>query len=289
MPDNVVTIDFRRHLNLLQGDLVLDLGSGNGRHTIEACRWPCRVVSVDVDAEELRRSRYFLRAPKGASPYQRYTNFRRDGVPGWADFIVADAEHLPFRNGTFDKVICAEVLEHISDDRQGIEELHRVAKPGAGLAVSVPRYGPERVFWRLSWEYWHTPGGHVRMYRPGELAECLREQGFELGAVRYRHAFQTVYWFLRCIFGKNHEGKLVPRSVLHFINWYHSARPRWLERVEAGANLMIGKDMVLYGRKPAAASRVDEGPPAWLTRRRDALRRMDELLPGRAPPPESRA
>ena len=57
MPDNIVTIDFRRHFPLEAGDWLLDLGSGNGRHTIEACSWPCRVISVDVDAEELRRAR----------------------------------------------------------------------------------------------------------------------------------------------------------------------------------------------------------------------------------------
>ena len=215
LPDNIVTIDFRRHLPLRPGERLLDLGSGNGRHTIEACRWPCRVVSVDVDVEELRRARYYLRAPKGTSPYDRQAQRRRkEGIRGWADFIVADAEHLPFRDGSFDKVMCTEVLEHIPDDKEGIRELYRVAKQGGDIAVSVPRYWPERVFWTLSWEYWHTPGGHVRIYRPGEMARHLREQGFDLHTTRYRHAFQSIYWMLRCTFGKNNEGHLLPRTML---------------------------------------------------------------------------
>jgi ubiquinone/menaquinone biosynthesis C-methylase UbiE len=259
LPDNIVTIDFRRHLRLEPGDWLLDLGSGNGRHTIEACRWPCRVVSVDVDPDELRKARYFLRAPRGASPYQRFVRQEREGVPGWADFVVADAQHLPFRDGAFDKVMCTEVLEHIPDDKEGISELYRVAKPGSDVAVSVPHYWPERAFWTLSWEYWHTPGGHVRTYRPGEMARYLREQGFELRATRYRHAFQSVYWFLRCTFGKNNEERLLPSSMFRFINWYHEARSPLLERVEALANLIIGKDMVLYSRKLADAS-IEKGP-----------------------------
>ena len=252
MPDNVVTIDFRRHFRLEAGDWMLDLGSGNGRHTIEACRWPCRVVSVDMDAEELRRARYFLRAPEGGNPYDHYLRQRKEGFPGWADFVLADAQHLPFRDGAFDKVMCTEVLEHIADDKAGIRELYRVAKPGSDVAVSVPRYWPERVFWTLSWEYWHTPGGHIRMYRPGEMARYLREHGFDLHTVRYRHAFQAVYWFLRCAFGKGNENKLLPRTMLRFINWYHRTRPPLLERVEATGNLVIGKDMIHYTRKPAA-------------------------------------
>lgn len=258
MPDNIVTIDFRRHLLLESGDLVLDLGSGNGRHTIEACRWPCRIVSVDVNAEELRRARYFLTASNGASPYDAYTERRRADVPGRAEFVVADAQHLPFKSGAFDKVLCTEVLEHIPDDRAGIRELYRVARPGAGMAVSVPRYGPERLFWRLSWDYWHTPGGHIRVYRPGQLARYLQEQGFELHAVRYRHAFQAVYWFLRCTFGKEHESRWLPRAMFRFNNWYHSARVPFIERIEAIANLLIGKDMALYGRKPASAEAFRE-------------------------------
>ena len=253
MPDNIVTIDFRRHFRLQAGDLVLDLGSGNGRHTIEACAWPCHVVSVDVDMTELQKARYFLRAPQGSSPFDRDAQLhQKEGVPGWADFIVADAQHLPFRDDAFDRVLCTEVLEHIPDDKAGIRELYRVAKPGADVAVSVPRYWPERIFWTLSWEYWHTPGGHVRMYRPGQMARYLEEHGFDLHSIRYRHAFQAIYWFLRCTFGKDNERRFLPRSMSRFITWYHGRRPRLVERLEAAMNLVAGKDMVHYARKPAS-------------------------------------
>ena len=253
MPDNIVTIDFHRHLRLEPGDMLLDLGSGNGRHTIEACRWPCRVVSVDVDVQELRQARYFLRAPKGATPWKRYGPEPKDGVLGWADFIVADAQHLPFKEGAFDKVMCTEVMEHVPDDKLSISELYRVAKAGAAMAVSVPRHAPERVFWALSWEYWHTPGGHIRVYKPGEMAGYLRDQGFEVDKIRHRHAFQAIYWGLRCTFGKDQENRLLPRMMFRFLSWYHRTRPRMIERVEAAANLVIGKDLIHYGRKPETA------------------------------------
>ncbi len=265
MPDNIVTIDFRRHLRLEEGDTLLDLGSGNGRHTIEACRWPCRIVSVDMDGEELRKARFFLRAPQGGSPFDHYLEQRKDGFPGWADFVLADAQHLPFRDGVFDKVLCTEVLEHVPDDKAGLRELYRVVKPAAkteatNVAVSVPHYWPERAFWTLSWEYWHTPGGHVRFYKPGEMARYFRAQGFRLHATRYRHAFQAIYWFLRCTFGKDNQNKLLPRTMLRFINWYHGTRPPLLERVEALGNLIIGKDMVLYGQKPATLGTNNQPP-----------------------------
>jgi ubiquinone/menaquinone biosynthesis C-methylase UbiE len=255
VPDNIVTIDFRRHFPLENGDLVLDLGSGNGRHTIEACAWPCRVISVDFDGEELRKARYHLETPAAISPFDMEARrVSKKQNAGQADFIVADAQHLPFRDAIFDKTLCTEVLEHIPDDKQGIRELYRVTKPGAPVAISVPRFWPEKVFWTLSWDYWHTPGGHVRQYRPGEMQRYLTNQGFEIWGVRYRHAFQSIYWFLRCAFGKNNENKFVPRSMFRFISWYHRSRPKMVERVEATLNLVAGKDMVHYGRKPASRS-----------------------------------
>jgi SAM-dependent methyltransferase len=219
---------------------VLDLGCGSGRHTIEACLWPCRTVGVDLSHGDLLRARWMLADKQ-----------RRKIALGHADFIVADAEHLPFRDDAFDKVICTEVLEHIPDDQQGMRELARVLRGGGEIAVSVPNYLPERVFWTLSWDYWHTPGGHVRLYRPGQVHRALERTGLEIHTRRYRHSIQSVYWFFRCLFGKNNENMIFTRYLQKFINWYHHRRRlRALELAEAVADLVIGKDMILYGRKP---------------------------------------
>jgi SAM-dependent methyltransferase len=239
---------------------VLDLGAGDGRHSIEASRWPCHVVAVEIDVEVLKIARGWV--PRDGDAL---------GLRGPIDFILGDAQHLPFRDGAFDKIMCTEVLEHIPDDKQGIRELHRVARPGGHVAVSVPRYWPERVFWTLSWDYWHSPGGHVRQYRPGQMARYLREQGFIIGAVRYRHAFQAGYWFLRCIFGLKNERRLLPYTVFRFVNWYHRARIARLEQAEALLNLIMGKDMIHYTTKPVTS--IDGHAPAIEERAQEARAR----------------
>ena len=244
-------MDFRRYFHIQPRERVLDVGCGTGRHTIEACLWPSRTVGLDLSREDLRKARYMLADRQ-----------RRGKALGHADFVIADAQHLPFRAGAFDKVICTETLEHVQDDEAGIRELHRVLRLGGDMAISVPRYWPEVVFWRLSWEYWHTPGGHVRIYRPGEVERALTRAGIELHTVRYRHSVQTVYWFLRCAFGKEREEFIVTKLFFTFINWHHRARLRPLELLEAMANLVMGKDMVLYGRKSAGAGDQQQEPEA---------------------------
>jgi ubiquinone/menaquinone biosynthesis C-methylase UbiE len=248
MPDNIVNIDFVRHFHIQPGERVLDLGCGSGRHTIEAARHPGRVVGLDISRDDVRAAKFM------------YDDLKRKGkLRGHADFIVGDATNLPFKDGVFDKSICTETFEHIPDDHRGIEEFERVTKAGAPIAVSVPAYWPERAFWALSWDYWHSPGGHVRWYRPGEMRALLESRNMEIQVERRRHSSQSLYWFLRCVHGLPNENFPPVKFAWKFINWHHNRRLKVLEYIEATANLVIGKDMILYGRKRAALERPRAG------------------------------
>jgi SAM-dependent methyltransferase len=218
---------------------VLDVGCGEGRHTSEACHWPCRAVGVDLSLSDLRKAQSLL----------NYQTMARE-IVGRHDLIAVDAQNLPFRNGAFDKIVCTEVLEHIPDDRAGIRELVRVLKPGGLIAISVPNYWPEIVFWTISWGYWHSLGGHIRFYRPGEMEATLTENGLDIYAQRLRHTVQTVYWFFRCAFGIRNENFVFTKSLQKLMQWQYRRRLRLLESLEALANPVLGKDLVFYARKP---------------------------------------
>lgn len=51
---------------------------------------------------------------------------------------VGRGEQLPFRAGSFDAVVCSEVIEHVADPAALIAELHRVLRPGGRLLLSSP-------------------------------------------------------------------------------------------------------------------------------------------------------
>ena len=161
----MLTVRYER-LGLRPGDRVLDLGCGFGRHAFEAARRGARVVAVDRGDTELKEVANTFSAMIGAGEIT-------GPAAAAAVAVQADGLALPFADGAFDRVIAAEVLEHIVDDASALAELARVLRPGGTMAVTVPRYGPERLNWALSDAYHHVPGGHVRIYRRGELVGRL--------------------------------------------------------------------------------------------------------------------
>ncbi|MEM2001785.1 MAG: class I SAM-dependent methyltransferase [Candidatus Methanomethylicaceae archaeon] len=55
-------------------------------------------------------------------------------------FVLGDAMHLPFKDDAFEVIICAQVYEHVPDDRRLFDEIHRVLKGGGVVFFSGPNW-----------------------------------------------------------------------------------------------------------------------------------------------------
>ena len=105
-----------------------------------------------------------------------------------ADIKEGDALSLPFADGEFDRVVAAEILEHVPADIQALDELVRVLRPGGTIALTVPRWLPEVVCWKLSDDYHNNPGGHIRIYTDAELITKRSTPAWSTTAAHYAHA-----------------------------------------------------------------------------------------------------
>jgi len=230
-------------LGLRPGDRVLDLGCGGGRHAFEAARRGGRVVAADLDLAELKDVHQLFDAMAGAGEL--------DGG-GTGSAVNGDALRLPFADGTFDRVIASEVMEHLPDDRAAAAELARVLRPGGTLAVTVPAWLPERVCWALSEEY-HAPfvaGGHVRVYSESGLRRRLREAGLRPGNAHHAHALHTPYWWVKCAVGVTNDEHPVVRAYHRLLVWDIVERPLVTRVAERVLSPVMGKSLVVYARKP---------------------------------------
>ena len=230
-------------LGLRPGDRVLDLGCGGGRHAFEAGRRGARVVAADLDLAELKDVRQLFDAMAAEGEL--------DGG-GCGSAVNGDALGLPFADGTFDRVIASEVMEHLPDDKGAASELARVLRPGGTLAVTVPAWLPERVCWALSEQY-HAPfvaGGHVRVYTEAALRRRLREAGLRPGSAHHAHALHTPYWWVKCAVGVSNDEHPAVRAFHRLLVWDIVERPLVTRVAERVLSPLMGKSLVVYARKP---------------------------------------
>jgi 2-polyprenyl-3-methyl-5-hydroxy-6-metoxy-1,4-benzoquinol methylase len=102
-------------------DSVLEVGceAGNLMVRLPECN---RLVGVDISDVAL---------------HDAENRFRSIGRT--AEFLSCDAtERLPFCKGEFSVIICAEVLEHVSEPRKVIENILRISEPTTRIILSVP-------------------------------------------------------------------------------------------------------------------------------------------------------
>lgn len=163
------------------GSRVLDAGCGSGSLALELCRCGHR-----VDAFEY--SDGFAKT--------LHQKIIRMGLNGRLSIFRGSATALAYRSGSFDGLVCGEVLEHlppeIGGDEAAVREFYRVLRPGAPCVASVP-LNP-----RL-WDHSDEWAGHVKRYtrdqfiqlftRAGFRVEQVRVWGFPLGRIYHRLLF----------------------------------------------------------------------------------------------------
>jgi SAM-dependent methyltransferase len=222
------------------GTRLLDLGCGAGRHAFEALRRGAHVVALDRDPGELEPVTAMFAAMREAG----------EAPPGArARAVAGDATAMPFADASFDRVIAAEVLEHIPGDQRAISEITRVLAPGGIAAVTVPAWLPERICWALSEDYHNVPGGHVRIYTRPELEGKLARAGLAVGPHHHAHGLHSPYWWLKCAVGVHDDEHPAARAYHRLLVWDIMKRPAATRMAERALNPVIGKSLVVYAVK----------------------------------------
>jgi SAM-dependent methyltransferase len=172
---------------------LLDAGCARGDDTAIYARKATHAAGIEIDPREVLAGQ------------ERYPEL---------ELKQAICEDIPFPDGAFDSIVCADVLEHVQDEVKSLNELRRVLAPGGLLILTTPHRGwfdlldpvnyPLRfapLIWRLSPRLYNVleartqdlgsegqPGPNRsvehRHYRLEDLERLLRQAGWNLdGAV----------------------------------------------------------------------------------------------------------
>jgi 2-polyprenyl-3-methyl-5-hydroxy-6-metoxy-1,4-benzoquinol methylase len=105
-----------RWLDLKSSESILDIGCGEG---FLFSQLPPTKQRIGLDLSERALSIALSRHPAD-------------------EWVKGDVELLPFPDGSFDKVCCTEVMEHVLHPSQVLREICRVLKPTGKVVITVP-------------------------------------------------------------------------------------------------------------------------------------------------------
>lgn len=238
----MLTVDFEK-FPVGPGDRVLDMGCGGGRHAFALYRRGADVVALDMSEHDLREV---------DTMFQAMASEGEAGEGATATAVRGNAYALPFADDSFDRIIAAEVLEHLPADTDAMSELFRVLKPGGLIAVTVPRWLPEKVCWALSDDYHEVEGGHVRIYKGSQLRERLEQTGLVYDGEHHAHALHSPYWWLKCAVGVKNDANPLVKAYHRLLVWDMVKQPLLTRVAERVLQPLVGKSLVVYLRKEQA-------------------------------------
>lgn len=155
---------------------VLDIGCSSG------------VLTAEV-AKALPKSKVV-----GLDSYRDAILFAREKYPN-ISFVCADAHKLPFKNHSFDLIICTETLEHVVDPRKTLLEMKRVLKNKGRAIISMDSGS---LMFKTIWFFWTKTKGrvwqnaHLHEFNSYILENLIREVGFKIKKKNITHLGMAV-------------------------------------------------------------------------------------------------
>lgn len=126
--------------------------------------------------------------------------------------IGDDLSEASYPSANFDQVIIWHVLEHVSDPRGTIEEIHRILKPGGEIVVAVPNFSSLQARWSgPAWFHLDLPR-HLYHFPATGLKKLLSECGFRVESQHHFSLRQNPFGWLQSALNKLTR---LPRNSLY--------------------------------------------------------------------------
>lgn len=174
-------------MQIPEGGILLDAGAGEGRfsHLFRHTKY----IGVDLAV--------------GDSDWD-YSNLH----------VIANLTEMPFKRGSFDAVICTQVIEHVTEPRFVLDEISRVLKVGGHLFLTAPQ----------SWHQHQKPHDYFR-YTSFGLQYLIENSNLQIESIEPMGGY---FWYLSF-------------QLQNIVHWIFYNRPRTVLNwpIRAGLGLIF--------------------------------------------------
>lgn len=191
------------YTNPQRGEKILDVGCGVGTFAFHVAKRGADAIGIDYSRESINMAKK-IRA--------RYK------LAGKVNYIVGNAMKMPFASNSFDKIVCADLIEHvdIKETKKIIKEIVRVLKNGGLLVVYTPNRNPQvlNVIYQKIKRIlmFKNPGGynlltrnatHIGLKTPAKLKQILKDSGLNCTLVLFARDLRlpfylSIMWIFIC-------------------------------------------------------------------------------------------
>jgi 2-polyprenyl-3-methyl-5-hydroxy-6-metoxy-1,4-benzoquinol methylase len=164
-----------------KGKDVLDVGCGYGWFELNALsRGVNKIVGIEISESDLKTAKENIISEK-------------------VEFKIGVAIKLPFKDNSFDTIVCWEVIEHIPKNMENLmfSEFKRVLRPNGVFYLSTPNTSFYSNIFDPAW--WLI--GH-RHYALEKLKELARQNSFEVLKIRVKGGFWSLFFTINMYISK---------------------------------------------------------------------------------------
>jgi SAM-dependent methyltransferase len=235
---NNETGELAKGVKIRASDTVVDVGCGDGGFIGFCASQGAEVFLIDRDKERLAATEERIKK----SPARAYKA------------ILSDCDPIPLDDAVGDIVICTEVLEHVADPGIFLNEIIRVAKPGAQLLITVPDARSEKFVAATAPPQYFEEPNHIRIYSAEEFRDLLLSSGLEIESQQFLGCFWSIYWPLSWLTCEPGGGLPVdnPHPITdHWTRlWLEVQRHPQGDRIRDTLNELLPKSQSIVARKP---------------------------------------
>ncbi len=163
------------------GDVVADIGCGDGGNARFCASRGARLILADIDEAALAQAAARAAAEPNCA-----------GV----EYHATDSDPLPIASGSVSRVVCTEVIEHVEDPARLMAELARIGQTGARYLISCPDPGSEAIQKRVAPPSYFERPNHIRVLEHAAFAGYVEAAGLVVEG-RYSDGFyRSIWWTL---------------------------------------------------------------------------------------------